>query len=82
MRPIVRQLRKLRSRLTNRGLRHPTLRQQRLIERLGETCIGDCHADVFLRQHGFKLLNLYDLWTQEDGQLTAGDAVYLNTRYF
>jgi FkbM family methyltransferase len=46
----------------------------------GQPLFGD--VDVFLRQHGFKLLNLYDLWTQEDGQLTAGDAVYLNTRYF
>jgi hypothetical protein len=46
----------------------------------GQPLFGD--IDVFLRQHGFKLLNLYDLWTQEDGQLTAGDAVYLNTRYF
>jgi FkbM family methyltransferase len=33
--------------------------------------------DIFLRQNGFSLLNLYELWTQEDGQLTAGDAVYL-----
>jgi FkbM family methyltransferase len=46
----------------------------------GQPLFGD--IDIFLRQHGFKLLNLYDLWTQEDGQLTAGDAVYLNTRYF
>jgi FkbM family methyltransferase len=38
--------------------------------------------DSFLRSHGFKLFNLYELWTQADGQLTAGDAVYLNTRYF
>ncbi|MDQ7025247.1 MAG: FkbM family methyltransferase [Anaerolineae bacterium] len=38
--------------------------------------------DIFLRGHGFKLFNLYELWTQDDGQLTAGDAVYLNTRYF
>ncbi len=41
-----------------------------------------CDIDVFLRQHGFCLLNLYELWTHPDGQLTAGDAVYLNTRYF
>ncbi|MFH2008141.1 MAG: FkbM family methyltransferase [bacterium] len=38
--------------------------------------------DLFLRAHGFRLLNLYELWTQEDGQLTAGDAVYLNERHF
>lgn len=37
--------------------------------------------DVFLRSQGFKLFNLYELWTQDDGQLTAGDAVYLNTRH-
>jgi FkbM family methyltransferase len=33
--------------------------------------------DVFLRQHGLNLHNLYELWTQPDGQLTAGDALYL-----
>jgi FkbM family methyltransferase len=38
--------------------------------------------DLFLREQDFKLFNLYELWTQEDGQLTAGDAAYLNTRYF
>lgn len=38
--------------------------------------------DAFLRAHGFRLYNLYDLFTQEDGQLLQGDAVYLNTRFF
>lgn len=38
--------------------------------------------DVFLRKHGFYLYNLYELFTQNDGQLTAGDAVYLNAKYF
>jgi FkbM family methyltransferase len=38
--------------------------------------------DSFLRENGFRLYNLYDLWTQDDGQLTAGDAVYLNMFYF
>lgn len=38
--------------------------------------------DLFLRQNGFKLLNLYDLWTHPDGQLTAGDAIYLNLKYY
>lgn len=38
--------------------------------------------DVYLRSKGFFLLNLYELWTQKDGQLTAGDAVYLNENYF
>ena len=38
--------------------------------------------DIYLRRNGFRLLNLYELWTHPDGQLTAGDAVYLNNRYF
>jgi FkbM family methyltransferase len=38
--------------------------------------------DGLLRENGFQLLNLYELYTQADGQLTAGDAVYLNRRYF
>lgn len=38
--------------------------------------------DLFLRNAGFRLLNLYELYTHPDGQLTSGDAVYLNTRYF
>lgn len=46
----------------------------------GQPLFGD--IDVFLRAHGFRLLNLYELYTHPDGQLTAGDAVYLNTRYF
>ncbi len=46
----------------------------------GQPLFGD--IDVFLRTHGFRLLNLYELYSHPDGQLTAGDAVYLNTRYF
>jgi FkbM family methyltransferase len=38
--------------------------------------------DIFLRARGFYLLNLYDLYTHPDGQLTAGDAIYLNKHYF
>jgi len=38
--------------------------------------------DIFLRENGFDLFNLYELFTHPDGQLTAGDAVYLNTKYF
>lgn len=38
--------------------------------------------EIYLRNQGFFLLNLYELWTQTDGQLTAGDAVFLNQRYF
>lgn len=37
--------------------------------------------DAFLSARGFALLNLYELYTQTDGQLTAGDAVYINTRF-
>lgn len=46
----------------------------------GQPLFGD--IDGFLRSHGFRLLNLYELYTHPDGQLTAGDAVYLNSRYF
>jgi FkbM family methyltransferase len=45
-----------------------------------QALFGD--VDVYLRMHGFSLLNLYDLYTHEDGQLTSGDAVYLNDGYF
>ncbi len=38
--------------------------------------------DFFLRENNFQLFNLYELWTQQDGQLTAGDAIYLNNSYF
>ena len=38
--------------------------------------------DSFLRLNGFRILNLYDLWTHPDGQLTAGDAIYLNLKYY
>jgi FkbM family methyltransferase len=38
--------------------------------------------DEYLRRYDFRLYNLYELWTQQDGQLTAGDAVYLNSRFF
>jgi FkbM family methyltransferase len=46
----------------------------------GQPLFGD--IDVFLRAHGFRMLNLYELYTHPDGQLTAGDAVYLNSKYF
>lgn len=45
----------------------------------GQPLFGD--IDVFLRSQGFRLLNLYELYTHPDGQLTAGDAVYVNLRY-
>ena len=46
----------------------------------GQPLFGD--IDVFLRAHGFRLLNLYELYTHPDGKLTAGDAIYLNNNYF
>ncbi|MFZ2161795.1 MAG: FkbM family methyltransferase [Sideroxyarcus sp.] len=45
----------------------------------GQPLFGD--IDVFLRSHGFRMLNLYELYTHPNGQLTAGDAVYLNSKY-
>jgi FkbM family methyltransferase len=39
-------------------------------------------VDAFLRGKGFRLYNLYDLYTHEDGQLLQGDAVYVNTLFF
>jgi FkbM family methyltransferase len=44
----------------------------------GACLFGD--IDVFLRDRGFGLFNLYDLWTHPSGRLTAGDALYVNTR--
>lgn len=38
--------------------------------------------DVFLRDAGFRLYNLYDLYTHEDGQILQGDMVYLNSLFF
>ncbi len=38
--------------------------------------------DRFLRDRGFRLLSLYDLYVHQDMQMTAGDALFLNTRYF
>jgi len=46
----------------------------------GQPLFGD--IDVYLRAQGFRMLNLYELYTRPDGQLTAGDAVYLNRKYF
>jgi len=39
-------------------------------------------VDGFLRGCGFRLYNIYDPFTQRDGQLVQADAVYLNTCYF
>lgn len=38
--------------------------------------------DIFMRANGFRLLNFYDLYTHGDGQLTSGDAIYLNNTFF
>ncbi len=45
-----------------------------------QALFGD--IDTFLTRAGFRLLNLYELYTQPDGQISSGDAVYLNTRNF
>lgn len=37
--------------------------------------------DLMLRSKGFDFLNFYDLYTQSSGQLTAGDAIYFNSRF-
>ncbi|WP_196219582.1 FkbM family methyltransferase [Halorubrum sp. BV1] len=36
----------------------------------------------FLRGKNFRLFNLYELWTREDGQLTAGDAIFVNNDFY
>ncbi len=36
--------------------------------------------DLFLSKRDFKLFNFYGLHTQPDGQLTSGDAVFLNQK--
>lgn len=38
--------------------------------------------DAHLRSAGFRLFNLYELFTLPDGQLTSGDAIFLNQRHF
>ncbi len=38
--------------------------------------------DLFLRSAGFRLFHLYDLWSHPDGQVTAGDALYVNERFY
>ncbi len=39
-------------------------------------------VDAFLRAQGFRLFHLYELWSHPDGQVTAGDALYVNERFF
>jgi FkbM family methyltransferase len=38
--------------------------------------------DQFLRQAGFRLFHLYSTWCHPSGQITSGDALYVNQRYF
>jgi len=38
--------------------------------------------DILLRGAGFRLYNIYDLYTHEDGQLLQGDMIYLNSLFF
>jgi FkbM family methyltransferase len=38
--------------------------------------------DLMLRSKGFDFLNFYDLYTQSTGQLTAGDAIFFNSRFY
>lgn len=46
----------------------------------GQPLFGD--VDAAVRASGFRLFNLYDLWTHPDGQMTSGDALYLNERFY
>jgi FkbM family methyltransferase len=38
--------------------------------------------DLFLRKNRFQLFNFYELSTNKSGKLTAGDALYINTRFY
>lgn len=37
-------------------------------------------VDIFLREAGFQLLNLYEIYSHSSGQLSSADAIYLNAR--
>jgi FkbM family methyltransferase len=39
-------------------------------------------VDAHLRGRGFRLFHLYDVWSHPDGQITAGDALYVNERFY
>lgn len=39
-------------------------------------------VDAFLRAAGFRLFHLYDVWSHPDGQVTSGDAIYVNERFY
>ncbi len=41
-----------------------------------------CDVSEFLKQNNFSLFNLYSLGTHDDGQLVAGDALFVNNLYF
>ncbi|MBI4050178.1 MAG: FkbM family methyltransferase [Candidatus Doudnabacteria bacterium] len=38
--------------------------------------------EMFLREHNFRLFNFYDCHTYPDGQLTTGDALFINNAHF
>jgi FkbM family methyltransferase len=38
--------------------------------------------DLFLRGQGFRLFHLYSTWCHPSGQISSGDALYLNERFF
>jgi len=46
----------------------------------GQALFGD--IDVFLRERNFGLFNFSSLWYTGCGQITAGDSLYLNKKYF
>ncbi len=46
----------------------------------GQPTFGD--VDAFMRSKGFRLFSLYELWYHPAGQVTAGDAIYVNERYY
>jgi len=37
-----------------------------------------CDISRYLTEKGFRLYNFYDLFTHDDGQLTSGDAIFIN----
>lgn len=45
----------------------------------GQPLFGEVAAH--LRERGFRLHNLFDLWTLDSGQLTSGDALFVNEAY-
>ncbi len=46
----------------------------------GQPVFGD--VDIFMRSKGFRLFSLYDIWFHPEGQVMAGDAIYVNEKYY